>query len=1523
MATKISNVIGAPFPDYVLRQLANRAYRSSTGTTALGNRTDQEILYLANKTSWVRLISSVDIVLPVTSNTNNVVDINTFVNRLGIEGSGTYTSTATSTYASSDSLAKNWILQAGTSLLNNNGTGDSTLTLRQGIGPNGAYGLGGTQELGYRPMPGLNSVTIETTGRLGSLRQATVNFKVWNMNQLNTIEALYFRLGYSMLLEWGHTQYFANQDTKSVIVPGGVFVPKDTYGIGDPFNSNLRKEDIQREIAIKREKTSGNYDGMLGIVTNFTWSFNQDGGYDCTLKLVGLGSIMDSLRINQLYKLPAGTIKQYKGAEGALDAFVAQQIALLRKEVDTLRKEKASAAGGGSVALDPVPTTKTELTKIETDYDNFRGTDIDPVYGVLSIRDFKKPATPLLVDYIGVIETAATLTQQEAQSRFSGLYLNRGGKLFQIATKDPKKQPPKVTINTGAIQSFNTIAKTKDYGSITDPVIPPVVRYTSRLSTQGTGLITLIDIASEYDVVQGDFGIRIPEFISTADKLKAPATGITRTITERTFTTDNIVLPAPYGTVTRFLTIDYSNPVAPSTDFQPTRQELIDAIDRWQAGTREATITSVSFVKSSRSVVIKGFFQIRIYSTYKGPKKDVNGRDITPAYLKSLSSITVIDDPTDPSKTRVALPLDVTISFSTNNPGFFDTATPATTPPPPAAAKGGAGSSGDTGGAVQKTASDQTDSSMGFSSALHAMLTVVQTVSQAESLKAGKKAPNQGRIVAVDLTATTEAFYRDGIFKDVISPEKTLDLQNPTFDLTAFAQKGFATELMTNYAKFANIPYVGGSTDPVTNKLNFTSLLKSIVLKYKQNNVDGTTYPGQFPVYISLGYLLAFLNNMCLFYDSKTDTAGQNQTGGNDNRPYVYIDFNPETNFCLTAPQQFSVDPLICMIPANLDQNEYLDLFPQNIKPENAFNPTGSNAVSEFIDNQGFGFKSGGNPYRGKTMNILISTQYLLRTLRDFTTSDPQHAVNLHPFLERVMMDINKCLGTMNLFRVAYRDDTNTIQIQDDQYVPALTTEPTAVERETFINNLKNNSIQSGELPIFSTVAPGPDGQGVKIPALGIAREMQFKTVMSTKMASMLAISAQAATGSVNAKDHSELSYLNQTYRDRYKPYIKDQTNGQTGNNVNTVPVTGTKASTAQNTKSISNDQDAANRFNEHVKSIYTSLDFVADKVDSSKNYYIERISKVKSGDIITSAAPFIPAELELTLDGVSGITMGNAFTIPKERLPLSLKNVISPGQPDGLPKVGFIVNGLTHTIESNQWLTRVKGQMIKLREQSTLGRTVPNLLPNQTGVTALSSQVASSGGRITSTNRDRNDPESPCYLPPFELQPGRIDTLPGAGKKREGILAWRKAFPGGKTAGLKAFLEAQTIHEGFYPADGGKSASKSWRTNNPGNIGNTDDGTTNQIANLTAGVQLQIDLLGRIIAGDNRNYPKDPTLYEYISRYAPPCYRPDKANNPNLYTKSTNNPISYTNAVIAYVKGEYGIDIAADMRLSEIIAKG
>ena len=52
----LSNIIGAPFDKYILDQLNIRSKKN-----ALENRTNEDILYLANKTSWTRLVSSIRI----------------------------------------------------------------------------------------------------------------------------------------------------------------------------------------------------------------------------------------------------------------------------------------------------------------------------------------------------------------------------------------------------------------------------------------------------------------------------------------------------------------------------------------------------------------------------------------------------------------------------------------------------------------------------------------------------------------------------------------------------------------------------------------------------------------------------------------------------------------------------------------------------------------------------------------------------------------------------------------------------------------------------------------------------------------------------------------------------------------------------------------------------------------------------------------------------------------------------------------------------------------------------------------------------------------------------------------------------------------------------------------------------------------------------------------------------------------------------------------------------------------------
>jgi hypothetical protein len=155
---------------------------------------------------------------------------------------------------------------------------------------NSSYGLGGT-DFGIVPAPGLISAKIDCKNR-GSIREATVELKAYNLFQFELIELLYLRLGYSMLLEWGWNKFLSNDN---ILQSMGNTLTEDLWFQDFP-TYHYRK--IIDEIARYRNIYSNNYDGFLGKVVNFDWSFQPDGTYNITLKLITIGDVIESLKVN-------------------------------------------------------------------------------------------------------------------------------------------------------------------------------------------------------------------------------------------------------------------------------------------------------------------------------------------------------------------------------------------------------------------------------------------------------------------------------------------------------------------------------------------------------------------------------------------------------------------------------------------------------------------------------------------------------------------------------------------------------------------------------------------------------------------------------------------------------------------------------------------------------------------------------------------------------------------------------------------------------------------------------------------------------------------------------------------------------------------------------------------------------------------------------------------------------------------------------------------------------------------------
>lgn len=152
------------------------------------------------------------------------------------------------------------------------------------------------EDYGPRPKPGITGVTVTSHGMYGALRTVTVNFKCWTPYQLDIMDNLYMRPGYTMLLEFGHSHYLAGEDYDYTIEDEMLLI--DLYKGGYLSKEVNDFDKVYADIQSKKIQYGGAYEGFLGVVKNFSWSFTLDGGYDCSIDLVSKGEIIESITAN-------------------------------------------------------------------------------------------------------------------------------------------------------------------------------------------------------------------------------------------------------------------------------------------------------------------------------------------------------------------------------------------------------------------------------------------------------------------------------------------------------------------------------------------------------------------------------------------------------------------------------------------------------------------------------------------------------------------------------------------------------------------------------------------------------------------------------------------------------------------------------------------------------------------------------------------------------------------------------------------------------------------------------------------------------------------------------------------------------------------------------------------------------------------------------------------------------------------------------------------------------------------------
>ena len=346
------NILGQPFSPWVTKQINVR--QASLGNST--NLTNNNLLYQNAKSPWLRLASTVDIVegeenynkiLANTSIPKSTLSGDTPARNFILQGGasklvGSKTEEGDINYSFKG-------LNAGLKGPNNSSSNNGDIVVPQ---YSGAYGWGGLEDRGFAPMPGLIGAKVEYY-KSGALSKATVNMKCYTRNQLALMDVLYMRPGYNLLLEFGWSQYLDNDGTlqtyDNFISPALSFIfdpipqlqppssdsngfsqhtnfspinqssglstsvstlnfllPNQTIQLLKPgevvntetYSDSYSHFDVLNLIQKERIERAGNYEGVFGKINNFKWTFNPDGSYDCSVDLIGMGDMMESLKIN-------------------------------------------------------------------------------------------------------------------------------------------------------------------------------------------------------------------------------------------------------------------------------------------------------------------------------------------------------------------------------------------------------------------------------------------------------------------------------------------------------------------------------------------------------------------------------------------------------------------------------------------------------------------------------------------------------------------------------------------------------------------------------------------------------------------------------------------------------------------------------------------------------------------------------------------------------------------------------------------------------------------------------------------------------------------------------------------------------------------------------------------------------------------------------------------------------------------------------------------------------------------------
>ena len=391
---------------------------------------------------------------------------------------------------------------------------------------------------------------------------------------------------------------------------------------------------------------------------------------------------------------------------------------------------------------------------------------------------------------------------------------------------------------------------------------------------------------------------------------------------------------------------------------------------------------------------------------------------------------------------------------------------------------------------------------------------------------------------------------------------------------------------------------------------------------FKYDNTEKTEVEDS-GFYVRFGALLQLIQTECIPIEESTEEAiiniDYNTWGEQDNG-------NPEKskrNRMLCYPNQYSYNPQVCVVRSSIHKGDrdLANIFPQLQQWRK--------------DDYGFAY----------IMNIYINSVAIQDAID--SNLDDRGDLALYPFLETLCTKINEALGGINNLEPVIDEETNTLRIIDGSYSTDKKDDSYFIEMYGYnTTNQQSNFV----------------------------RNVNLKTEITPEYASMITIGATAG-GYVKGTDGTMFSKWNKGIIDRFKEKFIPP-NRETQENPD-------EARDAYYNLILSGDKKIlgykVSEFQEEDRAL--DPDIISENVALATEYYKYLHAKSKeNNENFSSTIGFIPFNLSLTIDGISGIKIYNKLNVNTSFLPTNYPKNLK-----------FIIKGVNHVLQNSDWETTLE----------------------------------------------------------------------------------------------------------------------------------------------------------------------------------------------------------------------------------------